>query len=50
MEKDIKTENKFIVPKLEIIAFINDDIITGSGDFGLGDDENGDDFPKRFWW
>lgn len=50
MENELNNKKVFIIPTLEIVAFTNDDIITGSGDFGLGDNENGDDFPKVFWW
>ena len=52
MENELNKKKAFIIPSLDIIVFTNDDIITGSsgGDFGLGDNENGDDFPKTFWW
>ena len=46
MENELKNKNRFIIPTLEFIVFTNDDIIASSGDFGLGDDENGDDFPN----
>ncbi len=43
-----KMKNKFEKPELEIIEFTNDDIITGSGDFGNPNPGTGDIFNG--WW
>lgn len=32
-------KKKFEIPKLIIVTFINDDIITGSGEFGNNDND-----------
>ena len=32
MEKNLNKKRGFIIPSLEIFVFVNDDIITGSGD------------------
>lgn len=35
-------KKKYVVPEAEVINFINDDIITGSGDSNWGNDDNVD--------
>lgn len=51
MKKEIN-KKRFIIPSLEIVIFISDEIITASGDFGLGNEEPGDDFSNKpqTWW
>ena len=45
-------KKEYIKPELEIIEFTNEDIITGSGDFGDTDQGTIDVFPKpnNPWW
>jgi len=51
MINELKKNKKFEAPMLEVIEFTNDDIITGSGDFGNTGNTPGDVFPKtNGWW
>ena len=49
MKKILENKKRFEKPILEIIDFANDDIITGSGDFGSPGQGGNDVFPTGWW-
>ena len=44
MKEYLDDNKKFKKPTLEIIDFVDEDIITESGDFGEGSSQGGDDW------
>ena len=37
-----KKKRKYVVPEAELVSFVTDDIITDSGDWWLGNGDNGE--------